>query len=120
MTRVKRGVTARNRHKDELKAAKGRRGNRSKLLRRARESNFHAGKYALRDRRARKRDFRRLWIVRINAAVRPAGLSYSEFVHGLVLADIAIDRKMLAEMAVNDPVAFGSVVATVQKASASA
>jgi len=106
MPRTKHGVPSRERRKRYLKAAKGFFGGRSKLYRTARESVEHAMVYAYRDRRQRKRDFRRLWIARINAAARLNGLSYNRFISGLKKADVNIDRKMLAEMAVNDKEAF--------------
>lgn len=93
-----------------LKKAKGFVGGRHRLYRTAKESVVRAGVYAFRDRRARKRDFHRLWVIRINAAVRQLGIRYSQFIHGLQLAKIGLDRKMLAEMAVNDPIAFETVV----------
>ncbi len=102
---------ARNRAKKRLfKKAKGYRGGRGNLLRTVKESIVRAGAYAYRDRRVRKRDFRRLWIIRINAAVRQRGLRYSEFIHALDKANIALDRKMMAEMAVSDPEAFDQLV----------
>jgi large subunit ribosomal protein L20 len=118
MTRVKRGVTARKRHKRELKRAKGYRGTRSKLIKKARESNLHAGKYAFRDRRTRKREMRKLWIVRINAAARAEGMSYSEFIHGLDTANIDINRKVLADMALTQPEAFRAIVGEIRQAGA--
>ena len=107
MPRVKGGFKARRRHKKVLKMAKGYRGGRSKLFRRAVETVDRALNYAYRDRRVRKRDFRRLWIVRINAAARLHGLSYSRFISGLTKAQVEVDRKILADIAVHDPVAFG-------------
>ena len=108
---------ARFRAKKRLfRRAKGFRGGRGKLLRTVKESVVRAGAYAYRDRRVRKREFRKLWIVRINAAARQRGLRYSEFMHGLREADIELDRKMLAELAVNDPVAFDQVVELVKQA----
>lgn len=104
--RVKRGYKARRRRKKVLKLAKGFRGGRSKLYRTAADAVDKALMYAYRDRRARKRDFRRLWISRINAAARMNNLSYSKFVHGLKLANIQLDRKVLAELAVSDPSGF--------------
>ena len=102
---------ARNRAKRRLyRSAKGYRGGRGNLLRTVKESVVRAGAYAYRDRRVRKRDFRRLWIVRINAAVRQRGLRYSEFIHGLAQAHIELDRKMLADLAVCDPDAFDQLV----------
>jgi large subunit ribosomal protein L20 len=99
-----------------FKKVKGFRGGRRKLLRTAKETLVRAGAYAFRDRRARKRDFRRLWIIRINAACRERGLRYSEFVRGLALARIELDRKILAELAVSDPPAFDAVAELVKKA----
>ena len=99
MPRVKRGVTAHARHKKILKAAKGYRGARSNVFRVAKQAVIKAGQYAYRDRRQRKRQFRRLWIARINAAARECGLSYSRFMDGLHKTGIEIDRKMLAELA---------------------
>ena len=110
MSRVRRGFKARRRRKKILKAAKGFRGGRSKLYRTARNAVFKAWIYAYRDRRRRKRDFRRLWISRINAAARLNGVSYSQLIHGLAKADIAVNRKMLADLAVRDPGAFTAVV----------
>jgi large subunit ribosomal protein L20 len=110
MPRVKRGVTARARHKKILALAKGFRGRRKNVYRIAKEAVMKAGQYAYRDRRNRKRVFRRLWIARINAASRSLGLTYSKFMAGLKKAAIEVDRKMLADMAVNDPAAFGSIV----------
>ena len=103
--------SARRRAKKRLfQSAKGYRGGRGKLLRTVKESVVRAGAYAYRDRRVRKRDFRRLWIVRINAAVRERGLRYSEFIHGLAEAKVELDRKMLADLAVHDPQAFDQIV----------
>jgi len=110
MPRVKRGVTARARHKKVLALAKGFRGRRKNVFRIAKQAVMKAGQYAYRDRRAKKRVFRQLWIARINAASRGLGLSYSKFVAGLKKAQIDIDRKVLADLAVNDPAAFGSIV----------
>ena len=107
--RVKRGFKARKRRKKVLKLAKGFRGGRSKLFRTAADAVDKALMYAYRDRRARKRDFRRLWIARINAAVRMNNLSYSKFIHGLKLADVRLDRKVLAELAVSDPSGFSKI-----------
>jgi large subunit ribosomal protein L20 len=107
---------ARNRAKKRLFGkTKGFRGGRGHLLRTAKETLVRAGAYAFRDRRARKRDFRKLWIIRINAAVRERGLRYSEFIHGLAKANIALDRKILADMAVRDPQAFDQIVETVRQ-----
>ncbi len=114
MPRVKRGVTARARHKKILALAKGFRGRRKNVYRIAKEAVMKAGQYAYRDRRNRKRVFRRLWIARINAASRSLGLTYSKFMAGLKKAAIEVDRKVLADLAVNDPAAFGSIVAKVK------
>ncbi len=107
--RIKRGYKARRRRKKVLKLAKGFRGGRSKLYRTAADAVDKALMYAYRDRRARKRDFRRLWISRINAAARMNDLTYSKFIHGLKLANIELDRKVLAELAVSDPSGFSQV-----------
>jgi len=115
MARVKRGFKARRRRNKILKLAKGYRGARSKLFRSATEAVDRALNYAFRDRRVKKRDFRALWIARINAAARENGLSYSRLIHGLKQADIALDRKIMADLAVNDPAAFG-VIAEAAKA----
>jgi large subunit ribosomal protein L20 len=109
MSRVKRGVTARRHHKKILELTKGHKGQRHRLFRRANESLLHAMEYSTRDRYDRKGDFRRLWITRINAAVRQHGLSYSQFIHGLSLAGVAVDRKVMADLAVRDETAFGSL-----------
>ncbi|MDM8562985.1 50S ribosomal protein L20 [Candidatus Marithioploca araucensis] len=106
MPRVKRGVTAHAKHKKVLKAAKGYRGARRNVFRVAKQAVTKAGQYAYRDRRQRKREFRRLWIARINAAARECGLSYSRFINGLHKAGIDIDRKLLAELAVFNKDAF--------------
>jgi large subunit ribosomal protein L20 len=108
--RVKRGVHARKRHRTLMQRAKGYRGAASRRIRVANEAVMHAGQYAYRDRRARKSDLRGLWIVRINAAARESGLSYSRFMRGLRTAGIEIDRRMLAEMAVSDPRTFAKLV----------
>lgn len=109
MPRVKRGVTATRRHKKILKQAKGYYGARSRVYRVAKQAVIKAGQYAYRDRRQRKRQFRQLWIVRINAQARECGLSYSRFINGLKKASIEIDRKMLADLAVFDKPAFAAV-----------
>ncbi|MDY6793597.1 MAG: 50S ribosomal protein L20 [Thermodesulfobacteriota bacterium] len=109
MMRVKRGFKARKRRKKVLKLAKGFRGGRSKLFRTAADAVDKALMYAYRDRRTRKRDFRRLWIARINAAARMNNLSYSKFIHGLKLANVRLDRKVLAELAVSDPSGFSKI-----------
>jgi large subunit ribosomal protein L20 len=112
MARVKRGVTAHRRHKRLLNRAEGRRGTRSTLIRPAREALIHALVYAYRDRRDRKRDMRRLWIERINAASRQHGLPYGRFIAGLKSAGVEVDRKMLADLAVREPAAFAAMVDT--------
>ena len=109
MARVKRGVVAKARHKKVLKQAKGYYGARRKVYRVAKQAVIKAGQYAYRDRRQRKRQFRRLWIVRINAAARQFGLSYSRFMDGLNKAGIEVDRKVLADLAVHDIAAFGAL-----------
>ncbi len=109
MPRVKRGVTARARHKKVLRKAKGYYNARRKVFRVAKQAVIKAGQYAYRDRRNRKREFRALWIVRINAAAREHGLSYSRFMDGLHKAQIQVDRKVLADLAVNDPTAFAAL-----------
>jgi len=111
MPRATNNPASRRRHKRVLKQAKGARGGRSKLIRRARETTLRAGQFAYRDRKVRKRDFRRLWIMRINAAARLNGLSYSRFIAGLKLADVTLDRKVLADLAIHDPEAFARVAA---------
>ena len=116
MARVKRGVVARARHKKVLKEAKGYYGARRKTYRSAKQAVIKAGQYAYRDRRAKKREFRRLWITRINAAARLNGLSYSRFMNGLNRAEIDIDRKVLADLAVHDAAAFSALA---EKAKAS-
>jgi len=119
MPRVKRGVTARARHRKVLSRAKGYRGARNNVYRVANQAVMKAGQYAYRDRRQRKRQFRALWIVRINAAARQHDLSYSRFVNGLSKAAVEVDRKILADMAVNDQVAF-AVLAEKAKAALAA
>jgi len=116
MARVKRGVQARARHKKVLKEAKGYYGARRKVFRVAKQAVTKAGQYSYRDRRQRKRQFRQLWIARINAAAREFGLSYSRFIDGLSKAEIEIDRKVLADLAVHDKAAFGALA---EKAKAS-
>ena len=106
MSRVKRSVHARKKRRATLERAKGYRGQRSKSYKLAKEALLKADQYAYRDRRNKKRDFRRLWITRINAAARQEGLSYSQFMHGLRLAGIELDRKVLADIAVRDPETF--------------
>ena len=111
MARVKRGVVAKARHKKILDKAKGYYGARSKVYRVAKQAVIKAGQYAYRDRRQRKRQFRALWITRINAAARLHGMSYSRLINGLHRAEIDIDRKVLADIAVRDPEAFGAIAA---------
>jgi len=110
MARVKRGVAVKRRHKKVLEQASGYYGNKSRSFRAANEQVMRSGNYAFRDRRARKGEFRRLWIQRINAATRLHDLSYSRFIAGLGAAGIEVDRKILAELAVSDPAAFGALV----------
>ena len=110
MPRVKRGVTGHARHKKIIEMAKGHKGQRHRLFRRANESVTHALSYAYRDRRDRKSQFRRLWILRINAAARQHGISYSRLIDGLAKAGIVLDRKVLADIAVRDQAAFGKLV----------
>ncbi|MGB2942913.1 MAG: 50S ribosomal protein L20 [Candidatus Macondimonas sp.] len=109
MPRVKRGVTASARHRKVLNKAKGYYGARSRIYRVAKQAVIKAGQYAYRDRRVRKRDFRGLWIVRINAAARECGLSYSRLIHGLHTAGIEVDRKVLADLAVHDKPGFAKL-----------
>jgi large subunit ribosomal protein L20 len=115
MPRVKRSVAGRKKRREVLKKAKGYYSSRGKHYRAAREQLLHSGVYAYRDRRARKGDFRRLWIQRINAAARQNGLSYSKFISGLREAEVEIDRKMLAELAVNEPDAFTALAEVAKK-----
>lgn len=116
MARVKRGVTARARHKKILKMAKGYFGHKSKLFKMANQQVMKSGNYAYRDRKAKKRDFRKLWIARINAAARLNGLSYSRFMNGIHKLNIELDRKVLAELAVSDAAAFTSLCNKVKEA----
>lgn len=116
MPRVKRGVTARKKHKKVLKRTEGHYGARHRLIKTARESMMHALRYAYRDRRNRKRDMRKLWITRINAAARLYGMRYGDLIHGLLLANVAIDRKILADLAVTDLATFGAIVETARTA----
>ncbi len=116
MPRVKRGVTARARHKKVLDLAKGYRGRRGNVYRVAKEAVMKAGQYAYRDRRTKKREFRALWITRINAAVREHGLTYGRFIDGLNKAGIEIDRKVLADLAVHDAAAFKALAEQAGKA----
>lgn len=110
MARVKRGVTAHKRHKRLLQDAEGRKGTRSRLVKASREALLHALSYATRDRKQRKRDFRGLWIIRINAAVRAQGMPYGRFIAGLKAANVELDRKVLADIAVRDAGTFGRIV----------
>jgi len=110
MARVKRAVHSKKKHKAVLERAQGYYGNKSRSYKSANEAVMHAGRYAFRDRRARKGDFRSLWIQRINAACRENGMSYSRFIAGLRLAEIDVDRKVLADLAVREPAAFTSLV----------
>ncbi len=116
MPRVKRGVTAHRRHKKILKQAKGYYGARSRVFRVAKQAVIKAGQYAYRDRRQRKRQFRALWITRINAAARLNGLNYSRFIAGLKKANITLDRRVLADIAVFDKAAFSAIVAAAKAA----
>ena len=112
MSRAINGTLSRRRRKKTLRLAKGFRSVRSKVYRKAREAVYKALSYAYRDRKARKRDFRRLWITRINAAVRAEGMTYSDFIHGLKKANIELDRKVMSELAVNNQESFKALVAT--------
>lgn len=116
MARVKRGVVARRRHKKVLKQARGYYGARSRTYKIAKQAVFKAGQYAYRDRKQRKRQFRALWIVRINAGARQHGMSYSKFIAGLAKANIELDRKVLADLAVHKPEAFAKVVEAAKQA----
>jgi len=110
MPRIKRGVTTRTKHKRLLDQAKGYRGRRKNTIRVARQAVEKAGQYAYRDRKIRKRNFRALWIQRINAAVRAEGLTYSQFMYGVKLAGIELDRKVMADLAMNEAEAFGLII----------
>ena len=116
MTRVKSGVTRRRRHKKILSMTKGHQGVRHRLFRRANESMLHAQQYAFDHRRQKKGDMRRIWNVRINAAARMNGISYSELIHGLALAEVDINRKVLSELAVSEPEAFAEIVSKAKDA----
>ena len=120
MTRVKRSVHARKKRRAVLERAKGYRGQRKSSYKLAKETVLKADTYAYRDRRNKKRDFRRLWITRINAAARQHGMSYSQFMHGLKLAEVEVDRKALADLAVRDDAAFAALVKVAEAAIASA
>lgn len=116
MARVKRGVTTRAKHKNILEQAKGYRGRRKNTIRVARQAVEKAGQYAYRDRKIKKREFRGLWIQRINAAVREEGLTYSQFIHGTKLAGIELDRKSMADLAMNEAAVFATVIAQAKAA----
>lgn len=120
MARVKRGIQVRKRHKKILSLAKGYKLGRSKLFRQAKQAMLKAGQFAYRDRRNKKRDFRRLWIVQLNAAVRLHELSYSKFIAGLNLAEITLDRKVLSQLSIQEPAAFAKIVEKVKAALAKA
>ncbi|MDO5093601.1 MAG: 50S ribosomal protein L20 [Propionibacteriaceae bacterium] len=115
MARVKRSVNARKKRRAILEQASGYRGQRSRLYRKAKEQILHSATYAYRDRRARKGDFRALWIQRINAAARAEGMTYNRFINGLKNAEVEVDRKILAELAVKDPQAFSALVAVARE-----
>ena len=116
MARVKRGVTAHAKHKKVYKAAKGFYGRRKNTIRAAKAAVEKAGQYAFRDRKRKKRTFRALWIQRINAAVRPFGLTYSRFIDGLARAEVLVDRKVLSDLAIREPAAFQAIVEKVKAA----
>ncbi len=116
MARIKRGVTTRARHNRVLEQAKGYYGRRKNTIRAARQAVEKAGQYAYRDRRVKKRSFRALWIQRINAGVREEGLTYARFMHGVKLAGLELDRKILADLAMNEPASFKAIVAEVRGA----
>jgi large subunit ribosomal protein L20 len=120
VTRVKRSVHARKKRRETLERAKGFRGDANSNYKKAKEAVMKAESYAYRDRRNRKRDFRRLWITRINAAARQNGLSYGQFIHGMKLAGLELDRKVLADIAVRDPETFSRFAAAAREASAAA
>ena len=120
MSRVKRSIKARKKRRKVLEQAKGYRATKTSSYKRAKEQVQRSGQYAYRDRRVRKREFRKLWIVRINAGARENGMSYNQFMHGLQLAQIELDRKILAELAVNDPSYFASLVEQARAAIAAA
>src|SRR5690625_4691036 len=116
MARVKRAVNAHKKRRTVLESAKGYRGQRSRLYRKAKEQMLHSMTYSYRDRKARKGDFRKLWIARINAAARANDMTYNRFIQGLKAAELEVDRKNLAELAVNDPEAFAGLVAVAKAA----
>ena len=115
MARVKRAVNAKKKRREMLESAAGYRGQRSRLYRKAKEQSLHSGVYAFRDRRAKKGDFRGLWIQRINAAAREQGMTYNRFIFGLKIAEVEVDRKILADLAVTDPAAFAALVEIAKK-----
>ncbi|WP_132991464.1 50S ribosomal protein L20 [Gordonia zhaorongruii] len=116
MARVKRAVNAQKKRRSILEASKGYRGQRSRLYRKAKEQQLHSMTYQYRDRRQRKGDFRKLWITRINAAARANDITYNRFIQGLKLAEVEVDRKVLADLAVTDPAAFTGLVEVARKA----
>jgi large subunit ribosomal protein L20 len=116
VARVKRAANAHKKRREVLERASGYRGQRSRLYRKAKEQVTHSLVYSYRDRKQRKGDFRQLWITRINAAARSNGMTYNRFIQGLRLAEVDVDRKILADLAVNDPVAFASLVGTARSA----
>lgn len=116
MARVKRATNAQKKRRTTLERASGYRGQRSRLYRKAKEQVTHSLVYSYRDRRKRKGDFRKLWIQRINAAVRAEGMTYNRFIQGLKMAEVEVDRRMLAELAVNEPAAFSALVEVAKKA----
>jgi large subunit ribosomal protein L20 len=116
VARVKRAANAHKKRREVLERASGYRGQRSRLYRKAKEQVTHSLVYSYRDRKQRKGDFRQLWITRINAAARSSGMTYNRFIQGLRLAEVDVDRKILADLAVNDPVAFASLVETARSA----
>ncbi len=116
MARVKRAINAQKKRRETLELASGYRGQRSRLYRKAKEQVAHSLVYSYRDRRARKGDFRRLWIQRINAAARAHGMTYNRFIQGLKVAGVEVDRRMLAELAVHDEAAFATLVETARSA----
>lgn len=116
MARVKRAINAQKKRRTVLESAKGYRGQRSRLYRKAKEQMLHSMEYSYRDRRARKSDFRRLWITRINAAARANGITYNRFIQGLKAAEIEVDRKVLADLAVTDEAAFTALVVAARSA----
>jgi large subunit ribosomal protein L20 len=116
MARVKRAVNAHKKRRTVLEAASGYRGQRSRLYRKAKEQMLHSATYSYRDRRARKGDFRQLWITRINAASREQGMTYNRFIQGLKIAGVEVDRKVLADLATSDPAAFATLVTVAKQA----